>query len=205
LPAVQKVREAAARIKCANNLKQIALACHNYESAYQTFPAGLDEAQTGPIVHLLPYLEQQNAYNNWSFDTPPITRAWYQNPANRPPSTGSTSYPPPPAPRTMYGGEPKISTFLCPSAPDPKSYTTVFMFSAHNAGPSYPPQYIHANNLYPVGTDNTVYFVFSSAPGAIVLNRNNYLPIGGYPLYSPGTINGVPVAKDAAVGVLHRF
>jgi prepilin-type N-terminal cleavage/methylation domain-containing protein/prepilin-type processing-associated H-X9-DG protein len=70
LPAVQKVREAAARMSCQNNLKQSALACFNYESAYGHFPGdGSDPAvnYAGPFVSILPYIEQQNIYNSGNF------------------------------------------------------------------------------------------------------------------------------------------
>ena len=56
LPAVQKVREAAARASCSNNLKQIALAAHSYDSANNVLP-GIDVQAVGPLVKLLPYLE----------------------------------------------------------------------------------------------------------------------------------------------------
>src|SRR5262245_55199285 len=62
LPAVQKVREAAARMSCTNNIKQWALAAHNYESAYGVLPPGTDANGVGSQILLLPYVEQQNQF-----------------------------------------------------------------------------------------------------------------------------------------------
>lgn len=64
LPAVQKVREAANRMTCANNLKQIALACHNYESTNGMLPYGKNRVSfVGPLTLILPYVEQGNIFN----------------------------------------------------------------------------------------------------------------------------------------------
>src|SRR5215510_10771305 len=74
VPAVQKVREAAARTQCKNNLKQIGVAFHNYHSTWGRFPPGFNSRAAftdGPSLgpgwgwgsYLLPYLEQQPLYN----------------------------------------------------------------------------------------------------------------------------------------------
>ena len=89
LPAVQKVREAAARTQCQNNLKQIGLALHNYHDAYQKFPSGIAPSNRccfGTwVIPTLPYLEQENLYRLYNdFSTGPAT---YSATVNRPVTT----------------------------------------------------------------------------------------------------------------------
>src|SRR5262245_19234562 len=108
LPAVQKVREAANRTKCANNLKQLGLAAHNYHDAHQHLPPGVGYyppagGAFGPYhFYLLPYHEQGDLY-----------RA----------ALGTVPFPPPDGPRRVcYPGNNNVysrpvAVLLCPSDP----------------------------------------------------------------------------------------
>ncbi len=104
LPAVQKVREAAARMRCQSNLKMLALAVHNYEGANDgRLPVGMgqpaaDGRQTSVFVELLPYIEQGNVHSRWNY-------------GNYAANIGGSGTPAATA----------ISTFLCPSQPVPSN------------------------------------------------------------------------------------
>src|SRR5262249_23044790 len=99
LPAVQKVREAANRISCANNLRQLGLACQCYDSNHGHLPPGylgpipnervygadVDRIQhVGLLVYLLPYVEQDNLYRQLQvdFNVQNLGPAWWTNPTN---------------------------------------------------------------------------------------------------------------------------
>jgi prepilin-type N-terminal cleavage/methylation domain-containing protein/prepilin-type processing-associated H-X9-DG protein len=114
LPAVQKVREAANRMKCSNNLKQIALAEHGYHDVYGKFTCCWDYEPPKPpgrptgvasawSTFLLPFLEQNNLYRNYNFD--------------------ATLYVDPNA--TVI--QTPLVIFMCPSTPNnPRQYTATF-------------------------------------------------------------------------------
>ncbi|HEX4608710.1 MAG TPA: DUF1559 domain-containing protein [Urbifossiella sp.] len=100
LPAVQKVREAAARSSCQNNLKQLNLAAANYESAYGLLPPGNNSAsQIGTLAYLLPFAEQANIaqlIEPTKLTIPATGGAWY----------GGGSW---------TAANNKVKTFQCPS------------------------------------------------------------------------------------------
>ncbi|MFM7058045.1 MAG: DUF1559 domain-containing protein [Planctomycetota bacterium] len=78
LPAVQQAREAARRTQCKNNLKQLGIAMHNYESTYGGFPPNLvpganfrySAGNWGILAYLSPFMEQSNVYNVMNLNAP---------------------------------------------------------------------------------------------------------------------------------------
>jgi prepilin-type N-terminal cleavage/methylation domain-containing protein len=140
LPAVQKVREAAARAKCSNNLHQMGVAVANYESAYGVIPPAWSSnaGQQYGSVHfwLLPYIEQNNVYvacgnNSWN------------------------------------GNNTQIKTYQCPSDPTkwtsyPNSGTSyafnLLVFASAGGGWGYDHKPGSLQNSMPDGTSNTVIF-----------------------------------------------
>jgi len=151
LPAVQKVRAAAARAKCSNNLKQIGLACHNYESAtgylpppryMKTFGNNVRDNEASLQVIILPYVEQENLRNIYNLDYD----ARFDGPLD-------PSLPPPtPTQINMAGRMTEVPFYVCPSDP-----SSTKMTNPGDAGPSGRCNYMGSSGA----SANT----FSSNPG----------------------------------------
>ncbi|CAN5256976.1 DUF1559 domain-containing protein [soil metagenome] len=121
LPAIQRVREAANRISCGNNLKQMALGAHNHELTHGTFPPGLahphfDGRLTSLFVEMLPFIEQGRLYEMWDFVTPA------NNYNGSPTAIGSTM----------------IKTYICPSARVVPSTTGIITYAGNGGSHTYP-------------------------------------------------------------------
>jgi prepilin-type N-terminal cleavage/methylation domain-containing protein/prepilin-type processing-associated H-X9-DG protein len=113
IPAVQKVREAAANTQCKNNLHQIGIAIHNYENTKKVFPPGRTTITPTHswTSYILPYIEQQNAFNAYNY-----TVDW-NNPAN------------------YTAIRVQVAIFNCPAVPtNPRTDDTI---SANPAGGDY--------------------------------------------------------------------
>jgi prepilin-type N-terminal cleavage/methylation domain-containing protein/prepilin-type processing-associated H-X9-DG protein len=172
LPAVQKIREAAARMSCSNNLKQIALATHNFENANGYLPAwgfdftyapnpanplnkalGLPQQGHSALTMLLPYIEQDNAFKLGHPEFSVI------DPANWPPPWG-----------TALSGPTKVKTFVCPSSPDRViDYAPYFVsLGLPNAGP-----FTLGQTDYAPIEGQVSAFTSSCAPGSPADSGNN--------------------------------
>jgi prepilin-type N-terminal cleavage/methylation domain-containing protein/prepilin-type processing-associated H-X9-DG protein len=144
LPAVQSAREAARRIQCTNNLKQIGIALHNYHSAVNAFPVGFlfprpNPGGTSPqgipdlhwrwsvLAQLSPYMEQTSVYNAVNFNWPIAP-----GPGASGPFAGFKAWAPFPVNTTAMAA--KVGFFLCPS--DAASPQVTLPDGSNTSGPS---------------------------------------------------------------------
>jgi prepilin-type N-terminal cleavage/methylation domain-containing protein len=168
VPAVQKVREAAARTQCSNNLKQIVLGIHNYHDTYKRLPPGLQGTPPnvsfsgqyfGVLSHILPYVEQGPLYNQ-------LTQAGHTfDPRS---TTGNPWW-------GTAGGwaaaNSKVPIYLCPSDDPYRNTSGTFIVSSAfqtTGGGSFTGWY------FPIGG------------GGDTLGRTSYLPSMGYLANVPG-------------------
>ncbi len=227
LPAVQAAREAARRMQCSNNLKQLGLAVHNFESAYKKLPASImaptwngayDDNKynyVGHLIVLLPYLEQNNVYQPYAANLD-LNPATYFGPAS---AEGTTLSPPNPRRRawwhdtagsTVVRGGPvtfpdihavstaKIPAFLCPSD------TADIVFIPGGAG------FMYAFQVFGSGSPGISAYGMNDQLGRPVARdtqATNYLGVmGRFPVNSAtyGLTGATATAIDAYAGVF-RF
>ncbi|QDV55538.1 DUF1559 domain-containing protein [Rosistilla oblonga] len=190
LPAVQAAREAARRMQCSNNLKQLGLALHNYESTYKKFPAGRfslgglnKSAPASPylpdplakngqgLVSLLPFMEQQPLYDQFDHST---AFGNYIRPGGPPLTT----------PDALASGNAALSemivtSFRCPS--DSGSETiAVSSYYSPDGGAGVAAQKTNYDFLMPASTlTNYNYHRGVSLSTRYMFGENSYTPISG--------------------------
>lgn len=111
LPAVQSAREAARRMSCSNNLKQIALATHNYESTFKKIPGMTGSSSYSVQARILPQIEQAGLSELIDFDQPLLLGPAWMARFN---------------PRLRDAVEMVVPTFVCPSDIGDTSFATTF-------------------------------------------------------------------------------
>ena len=166
LPAVQKIREAANRMKCTNNLKQIGLALHNYHDTMGTFPAHHPDpgfrTTPGYASHILDHIEQSALAKN----VLPSAPAYSVNNANR-----------------QMGGT-RIPIYLCPSYNETRSSSTIDNTGGSNAFTIH-----YVGNMGPKGTNLSTGQPYPVIPGAT--SQGNIATDGILPMY-PSPVSTYP-------------
>jgi prepilin-type N-terminal cleavage/methylation domain-containing protein len=119
LPAVQAAREAARRAQCSNQVKQLVLALHNYESAHRCFPMAGGSTGYSPQARLLPYLEQAGLHARLDYSVPPYL------------GSGPNTFPNPALAEIFPAIVPAL---LCPSDQGPKRYSAVITGQSYQFG-----------------------------------------------------------------------
>ncbi|MHB8897333.1 MAG: DUF1559 family PulG-like putative transporter [Thermoguttaceae bacterium] len=146
LPAVQAAREAARRTQCSNNLKQIALAMHNYHDTYKCFPSAvLTDAEGNPRrswrVAVLPFLEQSPVYDRYDFGEP------WDSPSNQ----------------ALVGS--RSSVYACPSDPAVGiSDTCYVMITGKGTVGGEPNEHVDMQDISD-GTSNTIMVIEVAGSG----------------------------------------
>jgi prepilin-type N-terminal cleavage/methylation domain-containing protein/prepilin-type processing-associated H-X9-DG protein len=178
LPAIQKVREAAARTTCQNNLKQIGLGMHNYHSTFGGFPPSRTDGSVAtapnfPYSHawsasLLPYIEQTASFNLYSY------KADWNNPTNYA------------AVRTY------LKVFNCPTTPNqPRADTTIA--AQPSAGDYHAMNAI--KNFVAINCFGLIGMIDKDDPRIVgAMRRNELTPI---PSITDGTSSTIFIAEDA--------
>ncbi len=167
LPAVQQAREAARRMQCSNNLKQLGLAIHNYHDTYNSFPGGTYGCCWGTWqVSILPYIEQSAMYENYNItDKFATSDSRYSGADN----TDVTTI--------------ELDALTCPSDTPNRPLGSV---TSHNYGANY------GNTGYAQGTVNSV--TFKGAPFAYV-STNSPDKYFGFRDITDGTANTILFAE----------
>lgn len=161
LPAVQKVREAAARMTCQNNLKQLGLAAHNFESSNQFFPVGMTIDGWGPIAQMLPFMEQENLFRQLVFNpnAASVGEMYFFSGVNQT------------ALRT------RIKTLRCPSDEEGDAAQTCFIGIYYGAA---------GTDWTPIQTTWANTHLGFGPPTAAEFGKTNYLGVGGDWRYGDG-------------------
>jgi prepilin-type N-terminal cleavage/methylation domain-containing protein len=205
LPAVQKVREAAARSTCSNNLKQIGLAIHNFESANARLPASMNRRGATALVAMLPYMEQDAIGNIWRQTDTVGGASWWGSAVIGVLSNGTLA---PGQAAHAASNQPKM--FLCPSAYAPNEAVCMTQIRlTGTAGVNYPDGLgLGLGTTPPLGiwTNPAGNYVYAGAANAAIIQaagKTNYvINIGdtrATSLVGPFTYNGSGASTTLSV------